>query len=293
MNSEVEEEEDIPQAPPSPEAVTQAQILQEDDDDDDNEADVSEDGSRAPPDPLYLDLHTFSMKRVKDDLLLISRTLEHNLCLKAAMLKSHKLEASFGNIPFFNALSDYLTVWDFKEVLRFFIEKKLQALNDVKPKQVGDLKPAWLLHAQEFCVCVPCFLAGRSPQRCIFFCYNGFVCHRGVGVSEAISTVETLCVKPAEFSGFRTQVGQNGKNAIYPGVNKKKGIEKGDFVKFEMPFLRTTASTFRPVSVSIDDVKKVWVFADRVSEDDLIDDDARGEIHFLEWINNLVLTREK
>jgi len=81
--------------------------------------------------------------------------------------------------------------------------------------------------------------------------------------------VETLCVKPAEFSGFRTQIGQSGKNTIYPGVNKKKGIEKGDFVKFDMPFLRTTASTFRPVSVSVDDVKKVWVFADRISEDDL------------------------
>lgn len=146
-----QEDISLPALSPQPETATQAQNLQEEQVDEQQRSeekssdveDLDEQSRVVEPDPIYLALEGFSMKKVLNDLHLISMTLEHNLCLKAALVKTERLTESLQHIPFFNALDDYLKVWEFREVLRFFIEKKLQSLNDSKPS-IGQKRPAWL-----------------------------------------------------------------------------------------------------------------------------------------------------
>lgn len=279
-----EEEEKGYGEDPNNEVLTAAQEEHVMESDEDNE----EEETFIPKDLMLNDLSQLKLIQELDE---ISMALTRKDCDKASNLLSD-LDYKISKIPFFRALDDYLKVWDYKEVIRFFVEKKLQGFNEARPKTLQDKsKNDWNLATQEFCICVPCFHSGRSPQRCIFFCYNGFVNHRGNGVSNAVSTVETLCVKSAEPTGYRVAIGQDGKNTLYPGVNKKKGIEKGDFVRFELPFLEEKV-VYQLEVACLENTKLVWVFK-RPDEENMIKE-IRGlrRVHFLEWVKDLVSKRD-
>jgi len=118
--------------------------------------------------------------------LVINTRTDALIVLKKALAKapSAELEAFkefFVSCEFMNAFDDYSAVWEYTHFLSWLVDKKLSDANKninkarlhKTPVKVGD-KFTFSVDSHVVAVCVPCFEAGRTPQRCLFTGLSGF-----------------------------------------------------------------------------------------------------------------------
>jgi len=193
--------------------------------------------------------------------LVINTRTDALIVLKKALAKapSAELEAFkefFVSCEFMNAFDDYSAVWEYTHFLSWLVDKKLSDANKninkarlhKTPVKVGD-KFTFSVDSHVVAVCVPCFEAGRTPQRCLFTGLSGFVNHRKVSVSDLCATVNDQCKNPVTVQIVNQINGNGGPNKDVQIFHKTVGYDDSHYRLFKLPYIHDGYTSVEYVAV--------------------------------------------